>query len=155
MMADQVERFILELKDKTQKGKLKWKVLTQFAECDRIKKEIEKSSRINLKNFFIDAEKTYYLNINDGYVIVLYVRYSKAPIFSPALDKRILLVKINGFPPENLSAYNSVDGYGNILLELTEVINEQKQEEYSFSEYMFDFLDKILREDENGSFTDK
>ena len=156
MVADRIEKFILRLKDKTQERKLRWKVLSQYAEWDRIKEEIEKSVRVNLKNFYIDDEKSYCLNKNNGYVIVLYVRYSKAPIFSPALDKFILLVKLNDdFPPENLSTYNSEDGYNSLLFELIEVIDKQKWEEYRLPEYMYDFFDKILKEDENGRITDK
>lgn len=148
MIADQIERFILDLNCKTQEGELKWKVLAQFTECDRIKKEIEKSSKVNLKNFFIDDERSYCLNKGDGYVIVLYVRYSKAPIFSPALDKRFLLVKINDdFPLENLSAYSGEDGYGGLLLELAETIDVQIQEKYSTLEYLHEFFVRMLGED--------
>lgn len=148
MMADQIERFILKLKDKTQEGEVKWNVLSQFAEWNSIKKEIEKSSRVNLKNYYIDDEKSYCFKRNNGYVIVLYVRYSKAPIFSPALDKCILLVKMNDdFPPENLSTYNSEDGYGNLLIELLKVIDKKKQEEYNLPECMYDFFYQILRKD--------
>ena len=106
-MADRIEEFILRLKNKTQEGKLKWKVLSQFSEWDRIKNEIEKSTRVNLKNFYIDDEKSYCMNKNNGYVILLYVRYSKAPIFSPALDKCILLVKMN--------EHNEQTGIGSII----------------------------------------
>ena len=148
MIAEQIEEFILALKEKTQKGQLYWQILSQIDERNKIKREIEKLRKSGLKNYFITDEKSYCLNKCNGYVIVLYLRYSKATIFSPSLDRRILLVQISSdFPIENLSEYSGENGFNNLLQELVQIIEQQKKEKYSFPDDLYSFFNKVLEEE--------
>lgn len=149
MIADRIEKFILDLISKTGKGDLEWKCVDKFVEWERIKKEIEKTEEINLKDYLIDNTRSYCINKGGGYVMVLHIRYGKAQVFSPALDKYVLIIKMNDdLLPENLSNYNGEDGYKSLLMDLINEIELQKCERYSMPEYMYEFFNKILEDNE-------
>ena len=148
MVADRIEEFISALKDKTQQEQLDWQILSQLPEHNKIKREIEKLGRSSLKNYFIDEEKSYCLYKCRGYVIILYLQYSKAAVFSPSLDRRILLVQISkDFPFQNLSLYNAEDGYDKFLQELSQIIERQRQERDCAPDNLYAFFNKILEEE--------
>lgn len=149
MIDEHVENFILELIKKTQSGKLKWKVIDKFDAWEKIKKQIEKE--IDLKGYFINESKSYGINKSGGYVMLLNLQYSNAPVFSPALDKYDLVIIINDdFFPQNVSDYD-YQGYKNLLLELIETIEMKEKEAHIMPDCMYDFFEKILEEDENGN----
>lgn len=150
MMAEHIENTIVRMIDKTQNGVLKWKSVDKIDEWESVKRQIERTKEVNLKDYFIDDSKSYGVYKNGGYVLVLNIRYGNAPVFSPALDMYILVVKINeDLLPENLSNYDC-KGYKDLLHELVETIEYQKKEEYIMPDCLYDFLDKILGEEEDG-----
>ena len=147
MVAERIEKFISVLKDKMQQEQWDWQILSQVPEYNKIKRGIEKLVRSSLKNYFIDDEKSYCLNKCGGYVIILYLQYSKADVFSPSLDRRILLVQISkDFPFQNLSLYNAEDGFDESLQELSQIIERQRQERNCFPDDLYVFLNKMLEE---------
>lgn len=149
MIAEHVENFILKLIMNTKEGKLKWKVIDRINTWEKIKRQIGKE--IDLKGYFINESKSYGINKCGGYVMLLNLQYSNAPVFSPALDKYFLFIKINDdFSPQNISDYD-YQGYKDLLLELIEAIEMKENEEYVMPDDMYDFFEKILEEDENGS----
>lgn len=150
MMADYIENTIERMISKTQNGVLKWKAVDKIDDWENVKRQIERTKEVNLKDYFIDDSKSYGVYKNGGYVLVLNIRYGNAPVFSPALDMYILVVKINAdLLPENLSNYDC-KGYKDLLYYLVESIEQQKNEEYIMPDCLYDFLDKILGEDEDG-----
>lgn len=150
MIAEYVENRIIELINKTKEGVLKWKSVDKIYEWAEIKKQIEKTKEVDLKDYFIDDTKSYYVYKNGGYIMVLNIRYGNAPVFSPVLDKYILVIKINiDFMPQNLSNYDC-QGYKNLLEELVTEIEYQMNEEYNMPDCLYNFFEKILGEDENG-----
>lgn len=155
MIAEQIENFIIGLIEKTQKGSLKWKAVEKINAWKEMKEQIQQTIRDDLKDYFIEDSKSYYINKSNGYVMVLNVRYGNAPVFSDALDKYILIVKINDdLLPENLSKHDW-QGYKNLLQELTDEIEFQRNEEYIMPDCMYEFFGKVLGEDENGRIIDK
>ncbi len=153
MVAERVENFILELVEKTRGGRLKWKVIDKINTWGNIKRQIEKE--IDLKGYFINESKSYGINKCGGFVMLLNLQYSNAPVFSLALDKYVLFIKINeDFLPQNISDYDH-QGYKDLLLELIEAIEMKENEEYIMPDCMYDFFEKILEEDENGRITNE
>lgn len=149
MVAEHVENFILGLIMKTQGGKLKWKTVDKINIWKKMKRQIEKE--IDLKGYFINESKSYGINKSGGYVMLLYLQYSNAPVFSPALDKYDLFIKINDdLFPQNVSDYDH-QGYKDLLLKLIETIEMKENEEYIMPDCMYDFFEKILEDDENGN----
>lgn len=147
MMAEHVENFIYGLIEKTRSNTLKWISVEKIDEWEKIKKQIQQSKEVNLKDYFIDDIKSYCISKSSGYVLLLNIRYGNAPVFSPALDKYILVVKINeDIMPENLSNYD-FQGYQSLLLELLEEIEFQKSEECNMPDSLYMFFDKILGDD--------
>lgn len=150
MIAEHIENVIMEMIEKTKNGVLKWKLVDKIDDWETVKKQIEKAKEVDLKDYFIDDEKSYVVCKSGGYVMALNIRYGNAPVFSPALDKYILVVKINAdLMPENLSNYDS-QGYKDLLQELVEAIEDQKNEEYIMPDCLYNFLEKVLGEDEDG-----
>ena len=155
MIADRIEKFIFDLINKTSKGDLEWKCVDKFVEWELIKKEIERAEEFSLKKYFIDNTRSYCIHKGGGYVIVLHIRYGKAQVFSPALDKYVLIIKMNDdLLPENLSSYGE-DGYKNLLINLVQEIELQKHPKYDMPDYMYEFFDKVLEEDDNGRITNE
>lgn len=141
-MAEHVENFILGLKEKTQSGGIEWKVINKLSAWKDIKKEIDKE--IGLDGYFINESKSYGINKCDGYVMLLNLQYSKALVFSPALDKYVLFIKINDdFLPQNISNYDHQE-YKDLLLELFETIEMKENEKYTMPDCMYDFFEKFL-----------
>ena len=78
------------------------------------------------------------------------VKYGNAVVFSPALDKYLLIAKIHeGMPLENLTKYSS-DEYIVQLKQLHEEIQRECYGKYEMPDELYKFLDKILEEDSNG-----
>lgn len=150
MMAEYIENVIARMIYKTKNGVLNWKSVGKIDDWENVKKQIERTKEVNLKDYFINDSKSYGVYKNGGYVLVLNICYGNAPVFSPALDMYIFVVKINAdLPPQNLSDYDR-EGYKNLLHELVESIEHQKKEEYTMPDCLYDFLGKILGEDEDG-----
>ena len=150
MIAEHIENTIVEMIEKTKNGVLKWKPIDKIDKWENVKKQIEKTKEVNLKDYFIDDTKSYAVCKSGGYVMVLNIRYGNAPVFSPALDKYILVVKINAdLMPENLSNYDW-QGYKDLLQELVKAIEDQRYEEYIMPDCLYNYLAKVLGEDEDG-----
>ncbi len=150
MMAEHIENKIVEMIEKTKNGALRWKPVDKIDDWEYVKKQIEKTKEVNLMDYFIDDTKSYAICKDGGYVLVLNIRYGNAPVFSPALDKYILVVKINAdLMPENLSNFDR-QGYKELLKELVEAIEYQRNEEYIMPDCLCDFLEKVLGEDADG-----
>lgn len=148
MIAERVEHFILELISKTQDGMIRWKAIDTIDTWEKIKRQIEKE--IDLKGYFINESKSYGINKCGGYVMLLNLQYSNAPVFSPALDKYSLFIKINdAFFPQNIFD-NDHQGDKELLIALIEAIEMKEYEEYIMPDCMYDFFKRILGEDENG-----
>ena len=146
MMAEHIEIIIEQMIEKTKSEVLKWKSIDKIDGWEDVKKQIEKTKEVNLKDYFIDDTKSYGIRKSGGIVAVLNIRYGNAPIFSSALDKYILVVKINAdLMPQNLSRYD-VQGYKELLQELVEAIECQRDEEYDMPDCLYEFLEKVLEE---------
>lgn len=144
MMSEQVANFIDGMIDRTEKRKLKWSPLEKFEQWEKVRIEVEKA--IELDEYFIDITKSYGIGIGDGYVLIINIRYANAPIFSPALDKYRLIIKINDdYNPENLSAYSS-DEFKEELLQLVDIIEQQRNDNYNMPDSMYEFFNKVLGE---------
>lgn len=155
MVSEHVENFILELVKKTKSGKLKWKEVDKIDAWETIKKQIEKEKIVDLKGYFINADNSYGISKYGGYVIVLNARYSNSSIFSSALDKYLLFIKINDeLLPENLTSYDC-QGYKKLLQKLINVIKVKEKELYNMPDCMYEFFEKFLGEDENDRITDE
>lgn len=155
VVADNIEIFINGLINETRRKNLKWKRVSKIKEWEKLKKEIESAKEVDLKDYFIDASKSYCITQNEGYVMVLNIRYGNAPVFSPALDKDVLVIKINeDFLPQNLSLYD-VDGYKDLLKELVDVIERQINVEHLMPDCMYEFFRHVLGEDKDGRTVDK
>lgn len=150
MGGEQVEEFISGLIKKTKKGTLNWKEMDKLDNWKIIKEEIEISKEINLKDYFIEGKKSYVISKCGGYVILLKLQYGNASVFSSALDKYILVIKISEeFLPINLSAYD-VQGYKDSLKELIDIIETKKYEKIDMPDRMYEFFEMILEDDKNG-----
>ena len=155
MMAERIENFIFNLIEKTEAGEIKWKTVDEVRPWRTIKRQIEKSEEIDLKDYFIDDARSYCASRSRGHVMVLNIRYGNAPVFSPALDKYVLIIKINDeMTPQNLSAYDA-EGYKDLLQDLLDAIEFQKNEENIMPDCMYDFFDRFIGEDENGRIIDQ
>lgn len=155
VVADNIEIFINGLIHETRRKNLKWKRVSKIKEWVKLKKEIESTKEVDLKDYFIDTSKSYCITQNEGYVMILNIRYGNAPVFSPALDKDVLVIKINeDFLPQNLSLYD-VDGYKDLLKELVDVIERQINVEHLMPDCMYEFFRHVLGEDKDGRIVDK
>lgn len=155
MVADRIETFIKGLINETRNENLKWKRVSKIKEWEKLKIEIECTKEVDLKDYFIDDTKSYCITKSEGYVMVLNIRYGNAPVFSPALDKDVLVIKINEeFLPQNLSLYD-VDGYKDLLKELVVVIEHQINVEYLMPDCMYEFFKYVVGENEDGRTVDK
>lgn len=155
MVAEQVEIFISGLIEKTRTRKLKWKSIDDLENWETIKKQIIKTREVNLDDYFVDDEKSYGIYKNGGYVMVLRLQYGNAPVFSAALYKYILVIKINDdFLPQNITDYDC-EGYKDLLQELIKAIEYQKGDQCTMPDCMYEFFGKILGEDENGKLIDE
>ena len=144
MVADYIGNVIEKMIEKTKQGVLKWKPVEKLNEWDHMKHQIIKTRGENLKYYIIDDTKSYAVHKGEGYVMVLNIRYSNALVFSPALDRYILVVKINDeLMPQNLSNYDA-QGYRNMLQELVKEIEYQRNKEFEMPECLYNFLEEIL-----------
>lgn len=83
------------------------------------------------------------------------MRYSRASIFSPALDKHILIaIKNRDLIPINLSLYVK-DGYRALVEELVGKISIQMEKDHEEPGDLYNFLEAMLEDDEDGSITDE
>lgn len=154
-MSERIENFIFKLIEKTENGEIKWKGVDEVKAWRTVKRQIQKSEEIDLKDYFIDDARSYCASRSGGHVMVLNIRYGNAPVFSPALDKYVLIVKINDeLMPQNLSSYDS-EGYKDLLRALIDAIEFQKNEENIMPDCMYDFFDRFIGEEENGRITDE
>lgn len=154
-MAEHIKNTIIEMIKITKNGVIKWIPVDKIEDWEYEKKQIEKTKEVNLKDYFIDDTNSYAFCKDGGYVLVLNIRYGNAPVFSPALDKYILVVKINAaLMPENLSDFDG-QGYKELLQELVEAIEYQRNEEYIMPDCLYDFLEKVLGEDADGRVINK
>lgn len=150
MIAEYIGNTIKKMIEKTQNDVLKWKPVDKIDNWEKVKKQIEKTKEVNLKDYFIDDTKSYAVCESGGYVMVLNIRYGNAPVFSPALDKHILVITINAeLMPENLFTYDC-QGYREMLQDLVEAIEYQRNEECSMPECLYNFFNKVLGEDGDG-----
>lgn len=155
MVSENIKNFIWELIKKTESGNLKWREVDKIDAWETIKKQIEKEKIDDLKGYFINADNSYGIRKCGGYVILLNAKYSNSSIFSSALDKYLLFIKINDeLLPENLSSYDC-QGYRELLQRLIKVIKNKEKELYNMPDCMYEFFEKILGEDENDRITDE
>ena len=155
MVADQVENFINELQNKTHSGRLAWKPVSRVEDWERKKHRIEKADNIELKDYFIEDDQSYAIEKKGAYVMLLRLRYGNASIFSPALDKYILVAQINEeIPLENLSGYDC-EGFEKELEKLLQLIEDKKWEKYEMPDDLHRFFDMILENKDNGDIADK
>ena len=105
---------------------------------------IEKSDDIDLKDYFIEADQSYVIEKNGAYVMLLRLCYGNASIFSPALDKYMLVAQIHEeIPLENLSGYD-YDGFERELEQLLQLIEDKKWEKYEMPDDLHRFFTMIL-----------
>ena len=143
MKEERIEKFIEKLIKKTEKKKITWKVLNKIDDWKNIKEEIKVIKQEDLKNYFIEENKSYCIVKAGGYVILLRMRYGNASIFSPVLDRYVLLVKINEeLYTVNLADY-AIDGYDEMIEKLYEIIEQQKRNKYNITDCLNEFLEKI------------
>lgn len=143
MVAEQVDRFILGLVERTREGALKWKEAGKIVEWEELKKSIIKSD--DFKDYFIDDSKSYVIQKNDGYVFLINTRYGNAPVFSRAFDKYVLFVKINeDLSPQNLSDYLGEKDFQEKMRKLVNEIETKKCEKYEMPQVLYDFMNDIL-----------
>lgn len=155
MIAERIYNFLIELIDKTNNEELDWQLVEKISTWEQIKKEIVNGKEFDLEDYYIDDKKSYVLNEGVGYVFALRMRYGNAPIFSPALDKYVLVVKINDeHEPENLSKYDAEEGYKGLLEELINLIEACKIYN-NMPDSMYDFFDRILGGEKSGRVVDK
>lgn len=146
MVADQIENFINELLNQTRSGKLVWKPVNKVEDWEKKKQRIEKSDDIDLKDYFIEADQSYVIEKNGAYVMLLRLCYGNASIFSPALDKYMLVAQIHEeIPLENLSGYD-YDGFERELEQLLQLIEDKKWEKYEMPDDLHRFFTMILEE---------
>lgn len=145
MMSDQIESFINGLIQKTIRGNLIWKSLDNLNAWKKICEEIQESKEADLKTYYISVKESYYLKNSNGYVFLLNARYSSATIFSPALDRKFLIIKINPeIPLVNLCNYNGEDGFNKLLTVLYEEVQNKKTENVEMPDAMYSFFNNIL-----------
>ena len=155
MVADQVESFINELQERTSNGRLVWNPVSGLEDWEKKKHRIEKSEDIELKDYFIEDDQSYVIEKNGAYVMLLRLRYGNAAIFSPALDKYILVAQINEeIPLENLSGYDC-EGFEKELEKLLQLIEDKRWEKYEMPDDLHRFFDMILEDKDNGDIADK
>lgn len=155
MVADQVESFINGLQERTSNGRLVWNPVSGVEDWEKKKHRIEKSKDIELKDYFIEDDQSYVIEKNGAYVMFLRLRYGNAAIFSPALDKYILVAQINEENPlENLSGYDC-EGFEKELEKLHQLIEDKKWEQYEMPDDLHRFFDMILEDKDNGDIADK
>ena len=155
MVADQVENFIEELQKRTGSGRLVWKPVNKMEDWENKKHRIEKSDNIELKDYFIEDDQSYVIEKNGAYVMLLRLRYGNASIFSPALDKYILVAQIHEeIPLENLSGYD-YEGFEKELEKLLQLVEDKKWEKYEMPDGLHRFFDMILGDENNGDIVDK
>ncbi|MCI6064845.1 hypothetical protein MR818_05650 [bacterium] len=147
MVSEHINGFIMQLIEKTEKGQIKWQRIERMPDW-----YIEKRMLTHMINeeYFIDDEESFFIEKEDGYLVFLCVKYGNAVVFSPALDKYLLIAKIHeGMPLENLTKYSS-DEYIVQLKQLHEEIQRECYGKYEMPDELYKFLDKILEEDSNG-----
>ena len=155
MIDEQIENVIIEMQEKTENNKIKWISVNKLHNWNRIKSRIEKAKDENLKDFFIDEDYSYGFEKKEGYILLLNMRYSRASIFSPALDKHILIaIKNRDLIPINLSLYVK-DGYRALVEELVGKISIQMEKDHEEPGDLYNFLAAMLEDDEDGRYTDE
>lgn len=149
MVADQIDNFIDELLEKTRSGKLElsWKPVNKIDDWEKKRQRIEKADDINLKDYFIEDDQSYGIEKNGACVMLLKLRYGNASIFSPALDRYLLIAQINEeLPLENLSGYD-YEEFKEKLEQLLQTIEEKKWEKYEMPDDLSRFFAMILGEE--------
>lgn len=155
MIDEHIENVIIEMQEKTENDKIKWKRVNKLHNWNRIKSRIEKAKDENLKDFFIDEDYSYGFEKKEGSILLLNMRYSRASVFSPALDKHILIaIKNRDLIPINLSQYVT-DGYRKLVEELVDKITIQIEKHHEEPGDLYNFLAAMLEDDEDGSITDE
>ena len=108
MIYEQIEGFIQSLTTNIQKNTILWNRLISLQEKDKYIEEFNLNYKEQYTGYIIDPESSYFLSINSGFVFLLNLFYVNKQLFSPSLDKKILLVKIDSTSVmENLSSYAS------------------------------------------------
>ena len=108
MIYEQIEGFIQSLTTNIQKNTILWNRLISLQEKDKYIEEFNLNYKEQYPGYIIDPQSSYFLSINSGFVFLLNLFYVNKQLFSPSLDKKILLVKIDSTSVmENLSSYAS------------------------------------------------
>lgn len=145
MMCERIEGFISDLTYNIQYDSMLWDFFSNLFNYDKILKEFMiTTGSENYRGYLVNAEKSYYLKVGLGYVFLLNLYYSNKQLFSPSLDKNILLVKINNsMTLENLSIYGDFNDKVNILYSEVE---EQLYRKSPMPEALYEFMEKVISE---------
>lgn len=144
-MVYKIERFIDGLIEQTKNNKLDWRAARTISDWREIRKELDDSEVVSMTDYFIDDKNSYVIKYDEGYIFLLKMRYANAMIFSPALDKYLLVVKINeNVLFENLCNYDEGNLFQDQLLGLNKYIQENSFERLSMPESLYSFMNHVL-----------
>lgn len=142
MITEQIEEFIYSLNIITKNDIEYWEYLYSLTWYGEIYEElvgiIEKNHH---QGYRINRDKSFYLQIESGYVFLTNLYYVNHNLFSPALDKNILLVKINKYA--QLEELSLPDCYNTIIDELIVEVEEQLLRKKTISS-LSSFIEKVI-----------
>lgn len=146
MMSDQIESFLDGLIQNTANRKLKWKTLNNLKCWEKFCLELRTTELKKYKEYSFSETDSFYIYKNGGYVLLLSACYSNAPVFSPALDKKFLIVKIcSDMPFNNLCEYDSNEFKEKINILHKEICEKSVQKE--MPDAMYAFFDSVINGD--------
>lgn len=143
MLAERTEEFINGLCVKTKAGKVEWKPLRICKEWKRFAEELNQENE-KLADFGIDLDNSYFFSKVGGYVFLLEAHYGNKSLFSPAMDKYVLTVKINAMIPFQYLCDSENAEWKPLLEELFQCIFQN--DVYAMPDALYNFMDKVLEE---------
>lgn len=141
MQAERTEGFIEGLCEETQSGQIKWQPLRMCKEWERF---VTESDDMNgeLEAYGVELDNSYFFAKEGGYVFLLEVHYGNKKLFSPAMDKYVLAVKINDMIPFQYLCDSENAEWKPLLEELYRYVC--REDSYAMPDALYEFMDKVL-----------
>lgn len=141
MQSEHTEGFIEGLCEKTQNGQIRWEPLRMCKKWVQFEAELGDMDE-RMEAYGASLDNSYFLEKEGGYVFLLEVHYGNKNLFSPALDKYVLAVKINDMIPFQYLCDSDNEAWKPLLEELYGYVC--REDAYTMPDALYDFMDKVL-----------
>lgn len=140
MQAERTAGFIEGLCMETKNGQIQWKPLRMCKDWRRFVTESDDSG--GLEAYGVEQDASYFFAKAGGYVFLLEAHYGNKKLFSPAMDKYVLAVKINDMIPIQYLCDSENAAWKPLIEELYACVCQE--DSYAMPDALYEFMDKVL-----------